>query len=230
MNPTAKLAKTSATAARWIACVTAIAATLSAGLATAQTTAAAHQDSRIITLTIYNYAHVSPNALQAAEEEADRILSNAGLRARWFVCPTLDERACTSGPSANAYVLQLLTNATDVTHATPDVLGGLARGGSGRQMATIFYDRVNNLAGGDTSPSQVLMGRVIAREVGLLLGLNTSPHGGIMQTTWSENQLTLLGGSDVLFTPRQAHTMQARLAQQATPSMTVAAITKPSSH
>lgn len=229
MNRIAKFAKASAATATRIAGATAIAALVFGSLASAQVSAEAGQDSRTVNLTVYNHAHVSQNTLRDAQGEASRILRIAGLHARWLDCsPTNAEAACNS-TQTNAYTLRLLAGSTGVSPETSDTLGNVANRTPTTRTASIFYDRVRELAGGNTAPSGILLGRVIAREVGmLLLGPKTSSNTGIMQARWSEQQLSLIGDSDVLFTSLQARAMRARLAQQAAPSVSVAALNKPS--
>jgi hypothetical protein len=93
--------------------------------------------------------------------------------------------------------------------------------------ANVYYDRVRGLAGGNNAPSQILLGRVMAHEIGhLLLGANHT-RTGIMQGAWSSRQLDMEAAHGMLFTPEQSHAMKTRLAVQAQawgPQTTVATL------
>jgi hypothetical protein len=217
-----QLATIATTPARWIASATLAAAALTGSLSTAQLPSEAAQNSRTIALTVYDHAHISQSTLRTAEAEASRILAAAGLRARWVECPAIAaEPVCNSATPANGYILRLLANSSDASSTAHDEL---ATTNDRRPASTsIFYNRVAALAGGNTSPSGVLLGRVMARQVGILL-LGTVPlsHRGILQAHWSEQQLDLLAGGNVLFTPQQARSMQARLNSQTPAPVSIA--------
>jgi hypothetical protein len=92
---------------------------------------------------------------------------------------------------------------------------GAADGGESRRAA-IFYERISERAGGDTTAVDVLAGRVMAREIGsLLLGANASSRTGIMKARWTSSDLNVLAGNEMYFTAEQARQMDTRLVQEA---------------
>ena len=150
-----------------------------------------------ITLRVYDYAQANRATLAAAEREASRILAQAGVTAQWQDCPTShDARKNFSGCGAvqpDDYIVSILPNAmADKLGNTGDTFG--VAGGGESHRAAIFYGRISERAGGDTTAMDMLAGRVMAREIGsLLLGTNASSRTGIMKPRWTSDDLSVLG-------------------------------------
>ena len=201
--------------------VAAIAITVSGTLAAAQRTADGEQNTSPITLRVYNYAHIDQKGLYAAESEAARILARAGVTAHWVDCPTKLEDlekypACASANEETEYTLKLLSGSmTTAQEKSQEALGSATDCERGACIASVYYDRIKGMAGGDVAPSYVLTGRVMAREVGqLLIGVRYQSRSGIMNASWSYRQLGMLARSEILFSPVEASAMKARLAER----------------
>jgi len=171
-----------------------------------------------ITLRVYDYAQVKPATLTAAEREASRILAQAGVTTQWQDCPTShDAKKDFSGCAATQtddYIVSILPNSMADKLGKGDTFGAADGGGSHR--AAIFFERISERAGGDTTAMDVLAGRVMAREIGsLLLGANASSRTGIMKAHWTSNDLNVLAGNEMYFTAEQARQMDTRLVQEA---------------
>jgi hypothetical protein len=171
-----------------------------------------------ITLRVYDYAQVKPATLAAAEREASRILAQAGVTTQWQECPTSrDARKDLSGCAAaqpDDYIVSILPNSMADKVGKGDTFGAADGGASHR--AAIFYERISERAGGDTTAMDVLAGRVMAREIGsLLLGTDASSRTGIMKAQWTSNDLSVLAGNEMYFTAQQARQMDTRLVQEA---------------
>lgn len=174
-----------------------------------------------IMLRVYDYSQVGPKELQAAEEEAARILAQAGVIAHWTDCPTKHadvERypGCTGAASGTEYTLLLLSSSmTAVQEKSQDALGNASDCEHGNCIARVYYDRITKLAGGNSAPSYVLAGRVMAREVGqLLIGVTYRSRSGIMSASWTHQQLGLLANPEILFSSAEASAIKARLAER----------------
>jgi hypothetical protein len=168
---------------------------------------------------IHDYAHMNRKALQTAEREATSILAKAGINARWVDCPIShtdlgNYSDCQSAWQANDYTLNVEPNAmADLLVKSPSALGATVDCDMAPCSTNVFYDRVSDLAGWHTAPSEVLLGRVMARQIGqLLLGTNYHSRTGIMQASWSGRQLGM--GNEMLFTPEESSAMKAGLAVQ----------------
>jgi len=161
---------------------------------------------------------VKPATLAAAEREASRILAQAGVTTQWQECPTSrDARKDLSGCAAaqpDDYIVSILPNSMADKLGKGDTFGAADGGASHR--AAIFYERISERAGGDTTAMDVLAGRVMAREIGsLLLGTDASSRTGIMKARWTSNDLSVLAGNEMYFTAQQARQMDTRLVQEA---------------
>jgi hypothetical protein len=175
-----------------------------------------------ITLRVYDYAHLSPSTLLAAEGEATRILAQADVDARWelWLGPPADgdspirQSAC----QANSYVLQIMPKAmVAALQESPDSLGFTLLSDTGESvMSSVFYDRISKLSSGPRAATPVLLGRVMAHEIGhLLLGAKAHSPSGIMRAHWSDQDFSMGGRADLFFTAEQSRRMKTRLAQQA---------------
>jgi len=169
-------------------------------------------------LRVYDYTQVKPATLAAAEREASRILAQAGVTTQWQECPTSHDASknfsgC-AAPQADDYIVSILPNSMADVLGKDNTFGTAGSGESHR--AAIFYERISERAGGDTTAADVLAGRVLAREIGsLLLGANPSSRNGIMKARWTSNDLSVLAGNQMYFTAEQARQMDTRLVQEA---------------
>ena len=176
-----------------------------------------------ITLRVYDYAHVNRPALLAAEGEATRIFADAGVNARWLDCPTSHAEwdnfpNCHSAARVNDYAVRVLPKAmVALQKKSQDQLGfAVDCEGVPHCPASIFYDRVRSLAGGASAPVEILLGRVMAHEIGhLLLGENSHSRTGIMRGSWTDRELSMEARHEMLFAAEQSRWMRTHLAEQA---------------
>jgi hypothetical protein len=204
-----------------------IATTVSGTLAKAQKTASDERNTRQITLVVYDYAHVNQRTLQEAEKETARILAKAGVIARWVDCPTQGEDmakypVCAGLAEGTKYKLQLLSSsmAAALTRSR-NSLGYSLDCEQGPCIASVNYDRIESISGGNRVSSYVLMARVTAREIGqMLIGATYRSRSGIMNASWTYRQLGQAAGQEMLFSPSEASAMKARLAEREQASAT----------
>jgi hypothetical protein len=195
-----------------------VAATVAGSAAWAKNNGEAETNRATITLRVYDYAQANRATLAAAEREASRILAQAGVTAQWQDCPTshdakTDFSGCTAA-QPDDYIVSILPNSMADKLGKGDTFG--AAGGGESHRAAVFYERISERAGGDTTAMDVLAGRVLAREIGsLLLGANANSRTGIMKARWTSNDLSVLAGNEMLFTAEQARQMDTRLVQEA---------------
>ena len=185
----------------------------------AQRTGKGEPNTSTITLRVYDYSHGGQKALRAAEGEAARILAQAGVIAHWTDCPTKHADVekypgCTGAATGTEYTLLLLSSSMAAAQKSQDALGSAADCEHGACIARVYYDRIDRLAGGNSVPSYVLAGRVMAREVGqLLIGVTYRSRSGIMNASWTHEQLGLLASPEIVFSSTEANAMRARLAE-----------------
>ena len=175
----------------------------------------------IVTLRIYDYVQAKDADLKRAETEASAILATGGVSARWVDCPTShavlkDFPDCQSALQVTDYVVSILPAAmADRLEHSEDALGSANESAAGFGRAQIFYGKIRMMTGGDTAPFSALLGRVMAHEIGhLLLGDNAHSRTGIMQAAWSDRELGMRAGAEMVFTEKQSHRIETRLAAE----------------
>jgi len=164
------------------------------------------------TVLVYNHAHVSPGVLSAAEHEAGRILSAAGVRVIWLECPMPSITASPGGPclrplESTDIMLRVLPSPIR-SYFKADVFGFAI----GPILASVYYDYAARLALTQYTEfdTHIILGCVIAHELGhLLLGLNSHSSKGIMHSPWGPEQMRRVMMGTLLFTAEQANLMQA---------------------
>lgn len=195
-----------------------VAATVAGSAAWAKNNREAETSRATITLRVYDYTQANGATLAAAEREASRILGLAGVTAQWQDCPTShdakkDFSGCTAAQPGD-YIVSILPNSMADKLGKGDTFGAADGGESHR--AAIFFERISERAGGDTTAMDVLAGRVMAREIGsLLLGTDARSRTGIMKARWTSDDLSVLAGNEMLFSAEQARQMDTRLVQEA---------------
>jgi hypothetical protein len=151
-----------------------------------------------IVLHVVNYAHVSrPSDLAAAETEATHIYERSGVRITWVdgeVMSTIDDRAL------HLTIVILARNASaSVADDTIGIAPLLTR-------AYLYHDRVAAFARQHTESVGVVLGRVMAHEIGhLLLPGQGHSKDGIMQADIDM-------GVHSRFTPAQGDAIRIRVA------------------
>ena len=156
--------------------------------------ATANTSPRSVVLVAYDTFGVRSAELAAARAAVEAILRLASLQAAWHTCPKTDVLA----NAANPVCTTGLTNggvAIRIVAATPAVpIGSLGsslvereRGGV---LATVFADRVHTLASLAGVEPGILLGRVIAHEVGHLLTKSPAhTPAGLMRARWTIGEL-----------------------------------------
>lgn len=176
-----------------------------------------------ITLHVYDYVQANRATLIAAEGEASRILAAAGVTAHWIDCPTTysaaqNDPSCPASTSLfDGYIVSILPDAMAVKlPGSAEAWGVAADSPRGPYRAYVFYDRITARDGGDTASADVLVGRVMAREIGsLLLGSQADSRSGLMKARWSGDDLSTLAGMKMLFTPAESRQLRMRLVEEA---------------
>jgi hypothetical protein len=164
-----------------------------------------------IVILVYNYVHVSPATLAAAEREANKILRAAGAQADFVECleqpvaPTskdLCQRSWTTQTPGLRFISgsNKFQEAEFAETAIP-------------VLSTIYYEKVARRAHRENADADlpVFLGCVIAHELGhLLLGHPGHSATGIMQPQWGRTQLRQAQTGNLVFTREQATHIQAQ--------------------
>ena len=162
---------------------------------------------------VYNMAKVRPAVLSGALIEASEIFQRIGVEIEW-VNGSSPQRL-----GSSQLYLRIIPRLFPNTRCPfgPSHLGYAATSEEGGMLATIFFNRVEELAWGDPS---FALGCAIAHELGhLLLGYdrrNGSPHSasGLMRGPWQRDDLKPKARETMQFTPEDAGRLRARVLER----------------
>ena len=181
----------------------------------------AHADFRAsgLAIRIYDGASVDAATRRAAMRTAADIVAGSGVSAAWHDCAGGGaSRRCDLARGPHDLMIRILTRAAGDaaphpgslvgrTEASPSrvVLGFavLEPASSAGVLATIYMDRVRETARHLGLSTSVLLGRVIAHEVGHLLGSAGHTDRGVMREVWTDAQLARDRPDDWRFTPSE---------------------------
>jgi hypothetical protein len=144
----------------------------------------------VVTVRLYDSAALPAATRAASLAVATSILNTAGLGIEWLACEMpagIDINPC-SRPVESAELIVHLTRAASDTLARRVELGHslvdtAARAGS---LATIYVDRAARFAREWRAHEDVVIGRVVAHELGhLLLGTGRHTDTGLMRAVWT---------------------------------------------
>jgi hypothetical protein len=160
-----------------------------------------------ITMLVYNMANVPAVILDRAEQQASGIYRQNGIELEWKQCP------CDLALGPTDVMLRIIPRlfASNSAGFRSDHLGFAASSQQRGVLATIFYNRVEDLTrGGDPS---CILGHAIAHELGhLLLGQDAHSTTGLMQAHWTRDDLKLAARGCLQFTSEQAERLRAGVA------------------
>jgi len=173
----------------------------------------------VLTVRLYNFAGVPAKTVERATEVAARVYAKAGIETKWMKCHTgtgeqLRNPACQEKPGPNVLLVRLLSKSmTARVKVNRHVFGFAApskTGGFG-VIAAIFCHRVARLAEEVESSEGLILGHVLAHEIGhLLLGYGGHSKRGIMRLHWGESDLADAAIGQLVFTGKQIKKIRAQ--------------------
>jgi hypothetical protein len=173
-----------------------------------------------INVRIFNYAAVERSVFLKARQEAGRILRRSGVETKWIECaastqsPERDPR-CTARIRPNDLVVRIL--AREMTGFENGELGValIPADGVFGSRASVFHNKVKEYGERWHASRGLLLGHVIAHEMGhLLLGAQSHSGAGIMLAPWNRKTIAMAGVGTLLFTAEQAKRMRAQIAKR----------------
>ncbi|MCP5119026.1 MAG: hypothetical protein GY953_50120 [bacterium] len=172
-----------------------------------------------IQVNVFNYAGVPEKRLTAAKETAGRVLASAGLATNWVDFPvTLKEmkacERCQSMPKATDLTVKLLPDSmvrswpNDRRHLAYSIL---ERGRFGN-LAGVYLDRVARVASRERASLELVLGHVMAHEIGhLLLGPDSHSRRGVMRFPVNRDYLRLAAKRQLRFAPSQVREIRQQI-------------------
>ena len=123
-------------------------------------------------------------------------------------------RDCALPSKSNDIILRLVPSSkSSRAHFGNSTLGTSALSESGTPAsASVFYDRVEQLAKGGAAPAAIILGHAAAHEIGhLLLGSKSDTSLGLMCGRWSRSNLALANDGQLNFLSGEIVSIQKEL-------------------
>lgn len=181
----------------------------------------AESSSPVLTVRLYNTSGIPQPELMAARLEAESILRDTGMDVIFRHCGHRTSEDDASADDAvdtcherlkPAEVVVRVINAPGFsTTLKPEAYGVayVVQETSRGWLATVFSDRIDQAAARAGVEAGVLLGRVVAHEVGhLLLGHGYHSTAGVMRAEWPDALLTHASKQDWRFSLTEANRMQ----------------------
>ena len=170
-------------------------------------------------VAICNLGGVSESVIAGAKAETELVYSSAGVQIVWQDCDAFPS------PSEQArdpwFIVRLRTDKPPLTvgPASLDVMGKAFVEEHGGYMADAYFQAIQATSERHRGDSGVLLGFVMAHELGhLLLGAGHTPDG-VMQSAWGQKQMDALRQRWLRFTAESAGrirgALESRTAQSA---------------
>ena len=173
-----------------------------------------------VAIRVYDSATAGDAHRAAAIDTARAIVAETGVRATWLDCTGDSVRPrCRDARAERELIIRIAPTFVPGTVVPRGSIQSRADGnasglilgfavvepstGAGA-LATVFMDRVHTIASRTSVPSDSLLGRAIAHEVGhLLLGTNAHARSGLMREIWTDAELLQDRREDWLFAPSE---------------------------
>lgn len=164
--------------------------------------AAPQQEVRDLTVAVAHYADVDPKTMKEAERVASEVYRRAGIEIQWVEPSTYE--------GATRLYVNVLSQEMAAPYYASDETVGFAIPGS--RAANVIYERVRQAARRRHVASGVLLGYVIAHELGhLLLPAHSHSSSGLMRP---DIDMELAATKKLRFTAHQVALIQERLTVQ----------------
>jgi hypothetical protein len=175
------------------------------------------QDSPLLNVwvSVFNDAQVPSEKLMEAERAASDVFARSGIVIDWLNCghPTetaKEQAVCTEVGSPAHLEISILARSLNLKESTLGMSFQEADGAGCR--ADVFYAGIAHLEESGRAGSTLILGMVMAHELGhLLLGTNSHAPTGLMRAQWNDYDLIAARQGKLFFTREQSETLRTRL-------------------
>ena len=182
-----------------------------------------------ITVRVYNYAAAPANEVARAQHSASVVFAHSGVQLTWLtgtVNPELYRRtrpATRCGPAVLS--LRLLPEHMEPKGGLPKGIFGFSRmaaGGGFATIANVYFERVTSMVKARQSLRGVLLGAMMAHELGhLLLGVNSHSKWGLMSGLLGPRDLAAADRGVLGFSKRESRKLRKAAVARMTASLSL---------
>ena len=178
-----------------------------------------------LTIRVYNFADVAANELSRAQQGTDEIFARSNVRFSWIDCTPNAERQpvdpkCNAVRGPSVLNLRLMPRRMEPKQGLPQGIFGFSMMSTSGGFATttnVYTDRVETIADGRKFRRPVVLGAIIAHELGhLLLGIGSHSKAGLMSLPWGPKALTAADQGTLGFSKKETKQLEKAVAQRTT--------------
>ena len=167
-----------------------------------------------VIVSVYNDAQVPGDTLTRAEQKATSTFSRSGVDIHWLNCTHHETVPCNEVGGPQQLFLRITPNIAPSLNDTAFGIAFIGSDETGRN-ANVFWRRVKDFQQNSKADVSLILGSVMAHEIGhLLLGSNSHALSGIMRARWESDEFRRISMGSLLFLPEQGKRMRARLDQR----------------
>jgi hypothetical protein len=163
-----------------------------------------------INVRIQTYVEISSSTLRDATETAGHTLLTAGIRVAWADCspsqdPSIQDAICSEPVTPVDLQVRIIGEdmAKRVGRGT-SCMGYAVTGGEFGMIAAAYLHRAAELESRNVAHRSVILGGILAHEIGHLLGVKEHSAAGVMRGAWTDSDLKSLAKGQFGFNPRQS--------------------------
>jgi hypothetical protein len=166
-------------------------------------------------VVVFDYAATPRTVLDSAAEQARRWLQTAGVETQWIVCQVSRDpnQHCALSPAASYVQVKIVPPALEARFHSQEAMGFAMKCPvtEGCDTSYVFYSRVLSLADSAARPAPLVLGYVMAHEIGHVMGMGHSPSG-IMKAAADRRDIQDAAAGRVCFQGNDAKSLRAAVA------------------